>query len=70
MLKAEFINKWFEVEEPSIIVTVTKLPSGALETQVNTDQLAEKYKYILENYDNAMALRRNPEVKIVGVIVA
>ncbi|MMZ45734.1 hypothetical protein D3C75_333050 [compost metagenome] len=68
--KQEFIEQCKCTIEPKLIVTVTQLPSGALETQINTDQLETKMNYIVDNYDENMCLKRNTKVQIIGVIVA
>ena len=51
------------------IVTVTELPSGALETQINDGGLASKYQYIVDNYDEDMKLKTCPDIQIVGLII-
>lgn len=55
--------------KPSHVITVTVLPSGAREVQVNTDKLDEKLTYIAETYDNYMYMKRNEDIQIIGLII-
>lgn len=55
---------------PRVLVTVTRVPSGALETQVNTEKLAEKIDYIMNTYGNDFSMVGKPEIQIVGFILA
>lgn len=58
------------IQGARIIVTVTELPSGALETQVNTTGLEAKYNYISQAYNDKMQLKSNTEIQIVAFIIA
>ena len=54
---------------PKYLVTAAKLPSGAIELAVNTDNIPEKIDYILEAYDEEMRLKTNPNVVMQNVMV-
>lgn len=68
-LHEEFIKQADNMPNYTLLVTATRLPSGALETQVNSQELEEKVKYIKEKYDENFALKANPNVQIVGYIL-
>lgn len=52
-----------------VLVTLVKLPSGAIETIVNHDGIRSKIEYINNAYDDEFKLKANPEVEIVGFVV-
>lgn len=54
---------------PSYLVTAVKLPTGAIELAVNTDNIAEKIDYILDAYDGNMQLKSNPEISMQNIMV-
>lgn len=54
---------------PQYIVTATKLPTGAIEIAVNTNNIEAKIDYILEAYDDDMRLKANPDVVIQNIMV-
>ncbi|MNU34842.1 hypothetical protein D3C71_234270 [compost metagenome] len=58
-----------KVTTPRIVVTVTQLDTGALETQINTEFLSTKIQYIIANYDDDMRLIRNPKIQIQAFII-
>lgn len=62
----EFLNTG---EEPKLLVTVTRLPTGALETAVNTVNLLDKLTYIQTTYNEYFEHRFSSEVVIVGYIL-
>jgi hypothetical protein len=51
------------------VITVTKLPTGAHEVQVNTEELPAKLQYISMAYDQDMRLRSNPQIQIMGLLI-
>lgn len=55
---------------PTYLVTAVKLPTGAIELAVNTQNIAEKIDYILEAYDENMQLKTNPEIIMQNVLLA
>ena len=58
-----------EVFVPTYLVTAVKLPTGAIELSVNTENIPEKIEYILEAYDDEMALKTNPDILMVQLMV-
>ena len=55
--------------KPQYIVTAVKLPTGAIELAVNTNQIKEKIEYILKAYDEDMHLKTNDCIEMVQVMV-
>lgn len=55
--------------KPTHLITATKLPTGATEITVNTDNIKEKIEYILDAYNDDMCLKTNPEVQILNMMV-
>lgn len=55
--------------KPSYLVTAVKLPTGAIELAVNTENIAEKIDYILSAYDGNMQLITNPAISMQNVMV-
>lgn len=55
--------------EPELLVVATLLPTGAVETQVNTSHIIEKINYIKDTYDDEFKMKRNPEIQIVGFLL-
>ena len=55
--------------EPKYLITAVKLPTGAIELAINTDNIAEKIDYILGAYDEEMRLKSNNEVSITQLMV-
>lgn len=53
----------------SLIVTVVKLPTGALEVIVNTKFLVEKVNYILHAYDEKLRLKTCKDIELVDCII-
>lgn len=50
------------------MVIAVKLPTGATELIINTDNIESKYDYYLNAYDDDMCLKTNKEVKVVGIL--
>lgn len=70
-LKQRFTQEVIDLkQEPSVLVTAVKLPSGAIEVITNHQELEEKLKYIGKEYDHEFKLRRNNDVQIVGYLIA
>lgn len=67
--KRNFQKRAEDIQLPRKLVTVTKLPTGALETQINDEFLIDKITYILDKYDDNLCLLANKEVQIVGFII-
>ena len=65
-------NAMTEGEEPlkpSYIVTAIKLPTGAIELAVNTENIPEKIDYILDAYDGDMCLKTNREIVMLNIMI-
>jgi hypothetical protein len=68
-LRKRFLRDVKNVNAPEVLVTATQLPSGAIETAINTTKLAAKIDYIINTYDDNFALKSNPTIKIVGYML-
>lgn len=55
--------------EPAYIVTAVKLPTGAIELAVNTQNIESKIDYILEAYDQDMQLKTNNTIVMQNIMV-
>lgn len=55
--------------KPSYLVVATRLPSGAIELQVNTQEIASKIDYILDAYDQGMHLKTNTSIRIENILI-
>lgn len=53
----------------SVLIVVVHLPSGAYETIVNYDHIADKIDYYISAYDDDFKLKANPNIKIVEFIL-
>lgn len=58
-----------EAFKPSYLVVATKLPSGAIELQVNTSEIANKIDYILDAYDADMHLKTSTDIVIQNILI-
>lgn len=58
-----------EAFKPSYIVTAVKLPTGAIELAVNTENIEEKIDYILEAYDDNMHLKTNDSIVMQNIMI-
>lgn len=58
-----------EAFKPRYIITAVKLPTGAIELAVNTENIAEKIDYILEAYDQDMQLKTNNSIVMQNLMV-
>lgn len=48
------------------VVVAVKLPTGAIEIIINTDEISSKFDYYCQAYDEHMQLKTNPMISIVG----
>lgn len=55
--------------KPKYLVTAVKLPTGAIELAVNTENIPAKIDYILEAYDEDMRLKTNPAIVMSNLMV-
>ena len=51
------------------MVVAVKLPTGATELIINTENIETKFEYYMMAYDMEMKLNTNPEIQIVGVLL-
>lgn len=58
-----------EVFVPHYMVTAVKLPTGAIELAVNTDNIVEKIDYILEAYDQEMRLKISQNIQMLNLMI-
>ena len=54
---------------PKYIVTAAKLPTGAIELALNTDNIVEKIDYILSAYDEEMRLKTNTDIVMSNIMI-
>lgn len=52
-----------------LLITVIKLPNGALETIVNYNNLGEKMDYIVDAYDDNLKLKTCQDIQIIDFIL-
>lgn len=55
--------------KPSYLITAVKLPTGAIELSINTENIAEKINYILCNYDGNMRLKTNENIVMQNIMI-
>jgi len=55
--------------KPTYFITAVKLPTGAIELSINTENIPEKIDYILDAYDGDMCLKTNREISITQLMV-
>lgn len=58
-----------EAFKPSYIVAAVKLPTGAIELAVNTENIEEKIDYIIEAYDDNMRLKTNDSIVMQNIMI-
>ena len=58
-----------EAFKPHYIVTAVKLPTGAIELAVNTENIAEKIDYILSAYNEDMQHKNDTDVVMQNLMV-
>lgn len=68
-LKQKFIKEARDFK-PNVLVTAVKLPTGVIEVITNHQDLKEKLEYLTNAYDDEFRLERNPDVRIIGYILA
>ena len=64
--KAAGITECFK---PKYLITAVKLPTGAIELAINTENIESKIDYILNAYDAEMCLKTNPEIRMANLMV-
>lgn len=71
-LKDEFIQSYersiFEFKVVTKMVIAVRLPTGATELIINTEDIEKKFTYYLEAYNDDMQLKNNNDVQVVGCL--
>lgn len=52
-----------------ILSAAVELPTGAVELITNYNNIESKVNYYLTAYDEALRLKNNPDVRIVGILI-
>lgn len=68
-LRKRFIEEVKIKTAPELLVVAVKLPTGAIETIVNTSKLEEKIHYYMDAYDDEFRLKTNTAIQIVGYML-
>ena len=55
--------------KPTYFITAIKLPTGAIELAINTENIKEKIEYVLDAYDENMCLKVNPSIVMQNLMV-
>lgn len=66
--KFEYENSVSLFGEVKKMVIAVKLPTGATELIINTENIESKYEYYLSAYDDDMKLKNNSAIGIVGCL--
>jgi hypothetical protein len=69
-VNAEKNNKCQLPFSDCVLVAVIQLPTGAKEVITNTNEIESKVQYYIDKYDDEFKLRANPEVRIIGIMLA
>jgi hypothetical protein len=71
-LKDQFLDQFRHSKsmfgEVKKMVVAVRLPTGATELIINTDQIESKVEYYKNAYDDDMKLKNNPAIEIVGCL--
>lgn len=51
------------------MIMAIRLPSGAIETIINTQNIDSKYEYYINAYNDSLELKTNPEVRIIDWMI-
>lgn len=69
-LRERFVNDLNHgVDGAHLIVVAVQLPTGAIETITNTENISDKLGYYFNAYDHQFKLKANLDVKIVGYMI-
>lgn len=70
LLRSDFLDRASDHGSKfTVLVTATRLPTGAVEISTNHMALEEKIKYIIGAYDSQFRLITNPKVQIEAFIL-
>lgn len=64
--KAQYEQSKSRFGEINKVVVAVKLPTGATEIIVNSEQVESKIHYYLSAYDDGLRLKSNGDIQIVG----
>lgn len=69
--KEQFINDWQANESTATkLVVAVKLPTGATELIINTENIKSKADYYSNAYNDELKLKNNNDIQIVGWLFA
>jgi hypothetical protein len=68
-LRARFMERYEEVEEPRMLSVAIQLPTGAVEVITNYENLDDKLDYYLNAYDVEFRLKANNEVRLIDFML-
>jgi hypothetical protein len=68
-MKRDFIKAVSGEDNLKVISVAVKLPSGAVEVITNHEDLLNKARYYVDNYDDNFCLKHNKDIQIVGFMV-
>jgi hypothetical protein len=68
-MKRDFIKAVSGEDNLKVISVAVKLPSGAVEVITNHEDLLNKARYYVDNYDDDFRLKHNKDIQIVGFMV-
>jgi len=68
-LEQHLVDVVINGKAPTHLVTAVRLPTGAVEIAVNTENLDEKLHYIARSYDDEMRLKTSPFVRMIDIMV-
>lgn len=63
------VKATFDSSEWEVLVLAVRLPSGAVETMTNYQDIPIKIADVLTRYDDEFRLKNNPSVSIVGYML-
>lgn len=70
----KFLNDFLEAKDHNVelnkMVVAVKLPTGATELIINTEQIDSKVDYYMTAYNEEMKLINNPAIQIVAWLFA
>ena len=64
--KERFVNAFEAIGYPTKLVVAFRLPSGAIELIINTEDISEKFMYYCSAYDDNMTMRNNNSIQIIN----
>jgi hypothetical protein len=72
-LRMKFLTETQDMKCQSLkrthLVVAVKLPTGATELIINTENIESKAEYYRNAYDDTFCLKTNPQIQIVGYML-